>query len=51
MSKRLAALSFLAVCIGLAVLLVLGVITPLVSGCAFAIALVILGGLSRGFRT
>ncbi len=50
MNRKAAGFLFLAVCIGLAVLLILGVITPIVSACAFAIALAILGGLSRGFR-
>jgi hypothetical protein len=49
MKGKTAGLLFLAVCIVLAALLLLKVITPLVSGSLFAVALVLLGGLSRGF--
>lgn len=41
---------FLGVCLTLAALLVMDVITPIISGAVFAVALVILGGASRGFR-
>jgi hypothetical protein len=50
MNRKNAGISFLGICIVLAVLILAGVITPLVGGCGFAIALVLLGGLSRGFR-
>ncbi len=51
MNGKTARIVFLVVCLGLAVLLLTGVITFLVSGCIFAAALVILGGMSRGFRS
>jgi hypothetical protein len=41
---------FLAVCILLAILLLTRTIGPLMSGCTFALCLVVFGGLSRGFR-
>jgi hypothetical protein len=41
---------FLATCIVLAILLITRLITPLVNGLIFAIALILFGGLSRGFR-
>jgi hypothetical protein len=50
MSGKSAGLLFLGVCIVLAALLLARVITPLVSGSVFAIVLVLLGGLSGGFR-
>ena len=50
MKAGTAGLFFLAVCVILAVLLILDVITPIVSGAVFAIALVLLGGASGGFR-
>jgi hypothetical protein len=50
MNGRLASLLFLGVCIVLAVLLLNHSIKPVVSGAIFAGALVVLGGLSRGFR-
>ncbi len=49
MKKKAAALIFLAVCGALAVLLAAGAISPVASGCAFAVALVAFGTLSRGF--
>lgn len=50
MNKNIAAMVFLAVCIVLALLLLSGTISPLVSGAVFAVALVVLGFLSGGFR-
>ena len=50
MKGSLAGLLFLGVCIGLSALLLAHVIKPVVSGALFAIALVVLGLLSRGFR-
>jgi uncharacterized membrane protein len=41
---------FLGVCVILAILLLTKTISPLLSGCVFAVALVLLGGLSRGFK-
>ncbi len=50
MERKYAASLFLGVCMILALLLLTGTITPLVSGSIFAVALAVLGGLSRGFR-
>lgn len=50
MRKRTAGLAFLGVCVVLAILLIADVITPVLSGGVFAIALVSFGLLSRGFR-
>jgi len=50
MSGRIAGLLFLAVCLVLAVLLLLGLISPIMSGSVFAVVLVLLGAASRGFR-
>ncbi len=50
MDRKIAVGIFLGVCILLAVLLLANAITPLVSGAIFAIALVLLGGFSKGFR-
>ena len=50
MSRKTAAFSFLGICVVLAILLLIKAITPLVSGIIFAIALVLFGLLSRGFR-
>jgi hypothetical protein len=50
MNKKSAAIWFLGICVLLAILLITKVIDPIVSGFIFAIALVVLGGLSRGFR-
>jgi len=49
MNKKTAGLTFLGVCLVLAVLLATEVISPLVSGSIFAIALAFFGILSRGF--
>lgn len=50
MKGNLAAYLFLAICVVLALLLLAKSISSLVSGCVFAVALVVLGGLSRRFR-
>jgi uncharacterized membrane protein len=50
MNKRPAAWVLLGICLVLAILLFTKVITPVISGCIFALALVVLGGLSQGFR-
>ncbi len=50
MDGKVAAFAFLIVCLVLAVLLFLRAISPVASGAVFAIALALLGGLSRGFR-
>jgi len=50
MNRRHAAFIFLGVCLVLAALLLLQIITPIVSGAIFALALVVFGGLSKGFR-
>ena len=49
-SRKTALFILLDICVILAVLLLLKAITPLASGIAFAIALVVLGVLSRGYR-
>jgi len=50
MSGRLAGIIFVAICVVLAILLLTKVTTVIASGIIFAIALVLLGLLSRGFR-
>ncbi len=50
MKGKTAGFLFLGICIILATLLLTNTITPLVSGCAFAVALATLGALSRGFK-
>jgi hypothetical protein len=50
MNRRTAGFIFAGICIGLALLLVAKLITPLVGGILFAVALVALGLLSGGFR-
>jgi len=50
MKGKAAGLLFLAVCIILAGLLLTSAITPMVSGTVFALVLVVLGIMSRGFR-
>jgi hypothetical protein len=50
MKKQTAGFLFLGVCIVLAVLLLFHLITPVVSGGIFAVALIILGTASGGFR-
>jgi hypothetical protein len=49
MSKKTAGLVFLAICVALAGLLIVEAISPIISGSVFALALVSLGILSRGF--
>ena len=49
--KRIYAIgSFLCVCMVITILLLTNIITSIVSGVIFAIALVVFGGLSKGFR-
>jgi hypothetical protein len=50
MNRKYAGFIFLGICILLAILLLTRLISPLVSGCLFAVALVVLGLLSGGFR-
>lgn len=50
MKGKTAGFVFLGICVILAVLLLTKAITPFQSGTAFAIALILLGGLSAGFR-
>ena len=50
MNNKTAAYLFLGICSILAILLITKTITILTSSYVFAIALVVLGGLSRGFR-
>lgn len=50
MNGTLASLLFLGACVALAALLLAGAITPVASGSAVAIGLVLLGGLAGGFR-
>ena len=50
MDRKSAAISFLAVCIILAILLLTKTISSTVSGILFAIALVLFGLISNGFR-
>ena len=50
MEGKVAVILLVNICVILAVLLLLHAITPLVSGVVFAIVLVTLGGLSKGFR-
>ncbi len=50
MNAKPAVIIFLGVCIVLAVFLLFQVIDPIVSGAIFAVALVVLGGLSKGFK-
>ena len=50
MTGRTASFVFLTICVVLALLLFAGRIDAVTSGWAFAISLVVLGLLSRGFR-
>ena len=50
MEGKVAAFAFLIVCLALAVLLLLQVISAVAGAALFAVALAALGGLSRGFR-
>jgi hypothetical protein len=49
MGKNAARISFLGICVLLAILLLTNIISPLVSGLVFAISLVTLGIASKGF--
>ena len=49
MNRRLALSLLLATTVVIAILLILDVITPPVSGIIFAVALVLFGALSRGY--
>ena len=49
MNKKSAGLLFLSICIVLAFLLLTKAISILLSGSIFALALIILGGASKGF--
>jgi len=50
MNRKIATFSFLGICVLLAILLLIKAISPLVSGVVFAIALVVFGIASRGFK-
>ncbi len=50
MNAKPAVAIFLGVCIVLAGLLLAQLISPIVSGAIFAVALVLFGSLSKGFR-
>ena len=50
MNWKYAVLIFLCVCITLAILLLTNTISTIVCGLIFAISLMLLGGLSKGFR-
>jgi hypothetical protein len=50
MNGKRAVYIFLVVCIALAILLLTKAISPMVGGLLFALALVVLGGSSQGFR-
>lgn len=50
MNRKYAGLSFLCVCIALAILLLTKTISSITSGIIFAIALVLFGVLSKGFK-
>jgi hypothetical protein len=50
MTGKVAGLLFLGICAVLAALLLTSAITRLIGGCIFAISLIVLGGLSHGFR-
>jgi len=51
MNRKTAALSFLVICLILALLLVTKTISPVVGGIVFALALAGLGVISRGFTS
>ena len=50
MDGKIAVILLVNICVILAVLLVIQAITPLVGGVVFAVVLLTLGGLSKGFR-
>ncbi|MFQ6612795.1 MAG: hypothetical protein ACE5D2_06800 [Fidelibacterota bacterium] len=49
MEGKTAGYIFLGICVILAILLMIGMVTPVISGSIFALALVFLGVLSNGF--
>ena len=51
MNRITAALSFLGICLILAALLLFHIITSTISGVIFALALILFGSVSKGFRT
>jgi len=50
MDGKIAVILLVNICVILAVLLIIQAITPLVGGVVFAVVLVTLGSLSKGFR-
>ena len=50
MKAQSAVYIFLIICFVLAILLLTHTITPIISGSIFALCLLVLGGISRGFR-
>jgi hypothetical protein len=50
MKRKNAVTSFVIVCVVLAILLLTQIISVIIGAFAFAIALALFGGLSRGFR-
>jgi hypothetical protein len=50
MNGTMARMFFLGVCIIIAILLLTHVVTIIVGGIIFAVALAVLGGCSKGFR-
>jgi hypothetical protein len=50
MNWKYAILIFVCVCLTLAILLITNIISFIASGLIFAVALMLLGGLSKGFR-
>jgi len=50
MDGKIAVILLVNICVILAVLLLIQAVTPLISGVIFAIVLVTLGVLSKGFR-
>ena len=50
MDGKIAVILLVNICVILAVLLLIQAITPLVGGVVFAVVLVTLGSLSKGFR-
>jgi hypothetical protein len=50
MKGKTAGLTFLAICLALAVLLLTNTITPVVSGAVFAVGLAAFGWISKGFK-
>ena len=50
MNRKIAGFSFLGACIIIAILLLTQVVTPIAGAIIFAVALVVCGGSSKGFR-